>query len=215
MSERLLKTLDSIQARDEVTSNSSILGLGDRPDNVDENGEWLGEPPEGYQPLEAPELKVENKETAVQEFEHSDAKVDYMRVRDTTYAIQEATLVMLQQSARLAANTESPRAFTVFCELGNLMRGLNKDLMDNLKNYKAATQGDEPKTGDDTEINIETDGNGGTRVTVGKTNRRSSRDLMEVARQLQAENEEKRRRELEQEAVEGEFVEGEDNGSAT
>lgn len=213
MSENLLKTLDAIQARDELAEESTRSF----EENTDkETGEWLGPPPDGYQPFDAPEIKVSEKETKVQEFENSDARTDYIRVRDTTYAVQEATLVMMTQAAKLAATTEAPRAFSVFRELGELMRGLNKDLMDNQKNFKAATQGDEPVS-DPTEISVETDGNGGTRVVVGKnTARRSSRDLMEVARKLQAEQERKRAEEEKQkrdvEATDAVIVEeGEDN----
>lgn len=215
MSENLLKTLDAIQAREELSQEATRSF----EDNVDkETGEWLGEPPEGYKPFEAPEIKTVDIDTKVQDYEHSDARTDYIRVRNTTYALQEATMFMIQQAAQLAANTEAPRAFSVFRELGELMRGLNKDLMENQKNFKAATQNDEPlNSNDDTEVSIETDGNGGTRVTVGKTNRRSSRDLMEVARTLQAEKEAKRKQEEQQrrdaEAIDAEIVEKGDSNA--
>lgn len=205
MEENLLKTLDAIRARETVSNDTSLPGFNDS-DYDKETGEWVGEPPEGYEPIKAPDIEVVKKETAVKEFLHSDVRTDYIRVRDTTYAIQEATMFMLQQAAKLAANTEAPRAFSVFRELGELMRGLNKDLMDNQKNFKSVTMGEEPK--DDTEVNVETDGNGNTRVTVGKTNRRSSRDLMEVARKLQEEAAEEDRRKK-KEAKEAEAVDAE------
>jgi len=212
MSEQLLNTLDALQARDGVTKDMTPNFSKDEYDK--ETGLWTGDPPEGYQPMEVPDIKVESKETAVQEFEHSDVRTDYVRVRDTTYAIQEATMFMMQQAAKLAAATEAPRAFSVFRELGELMRGLNKDLMDNQKNFKHVTVGEEPKTNDDTEVNVQTDANGNTRVTVGKTNRRSSRDLMEVARQLQAEKaaEDAQKKQAADEAAEAEFVEVEKDG---
>lgn len=200
MSENLLNTLDAIQARDEI-SKEQTRSFEDQVDK--DTGEWLGAPPEGYKPFDAPDIEVKDVDTKVQDFENSDAKTDYIRVRNNTYALQEATMFMLQQAAQLAANTEAPRAFSVFRELGELMRGLNKDLMENQNNFKKVTIGDEPKTDGegDTEISVETDANGGTRVTVGKTNRRSSRELMEVARRLQAEKEEKDKKYREEQRI--------------
>lgn len=195
MSENLLNTLDALKARDELSAEATNSF---EANTNKETGEWTGEPPDGYKPMEAPEIKVTSKETNVKEFEHSDARTDYIRVRDTTYALQEATMLMLGEAAKLAAATEAPRAFSVFKELGELMRGLNKDLMENQKSFKSVTMGEEPKTNDEgeTEISVESDGKGGTRVTVGKTTqRRTSRDLMEVANRVRQEQEDKRKEE--------------------
>ncbi|EBS2632570.1 hypothetical protein KXE51_003565, partial [Salmonella enterica] len=136
MSERLLSTLDAIHARDEVAQEvmektTPKAGVDYDPDT----GEWLGEKPAGYEPVVFPPSldpeELKSKESKVPDFEDTDATTDYKRIRDTTYAMQEATMFMMGQAAKLATTTEAPRAFTVFKELGELMRGLNKDLMEN------------------------------------------------------------------------------------
>lgn len=182
MSNRLLSTLDAIQARDEVAQEvmektTPKAGVDYDPDT----GEWLGEPPEGYQPVVMPpSLEPENigqKDSKVPEFDDTDATTDYKRIRDTTYAMQEATLFMMGQAAKLATTTEAPRAFTVFKELGELMRGLNKDLMENQKTIKAVTGDKEPPP--DTTVEVTTSPDGTTTVNVGKQ-ARSSRDLLKT-----------------------------------
>ena len=197
MSHRLLSTLDAIQARDEVAQEvmektTPKAGVDYDPDT----GEWLGEPPEGYQPVVMPpSLDPENigkKDSKVPEFEDTDATTDYKRIRDTTYAMQEATLFMMGQAAKLATTTEAPRAFTVFRELGELMRGLNKDLMENQKTIKAVT-GDKDPPSDDTTVEVTTSPDGTTTVNVGKQ-ARSSRDLLKTIEEA------KRRADARQEA---------------
>ncbi|UHS65595.1 terminase small subunit [Escherichia phage vB_EcoM-RPN242] len=184
MSERLLSTLSAIQARDEVAQEvmektSPMAGKNYDPDT----GEWLGEKPAGYEPVVFPpsldpeELKP--KESKVPDFEDTDATTDYKRIRDTTYAMQEATMFMMGQAAKLATTTEAPRAFTVFKELGELMRGLNKDLMENQKTIKAVTGDREPPPGDETTVEVTTSPDGTTTVNVGKQ-ARSSRDLLKT-----------------------------------
>lgn len=184
MSERLLSTLSAIQARDEVAQEvmektSPMAGKDYDPDT----GEWLGEKPAGYEPVVFPpsldpeELKP--KESKVPDFEDTDATTDYKRIRDTTYAMQEATMFMMGQAAKLATTTEAPRAFTVFKELGELMRGLNKDLMENQKTIKAVTGDREPPPGDETTVEVTTSPDGTTTVNVGKQ-ARSSRDLLKT-----------------------------------
>lgn len=183
MSERLLATLDAVTARDEVAQEAiSKPQFTPGVDYDKETGEWLGEPPEGYQPIpDPPSLEdIESKDSKVPDFDKSDATVDYRRVRDTTYAMQEATMFMMGQAAKLAASTEAPRAFSVFRELGELMRGLNKDLMENQKTFKAVTANQEPP--EETEINVTTSPDGSTTVSVGKT-ARSSRDLLKMIEQ--------------------------------
>lgn len=184
MSERLLSTLSAIQARDEVAQEvmektSPMAGKDYDPDT----GEWLSEKPAGYEPVVFPpsldpeELKP--KESKVPDFEDTDATTDYKRIRDTTYAMQEATMFMMGQAAKLATTTEAPRAFTVFKELGELMRGLNKDLMENQKTIKAVTGDREPPPGDETTVEVTTSPDGTTTVNVGKQ-ARSSRDLLKT-----------------------------------
>ena len=184
MSERLLSTLSAIQARDEVAQEvmekTSPMA---RKDYDLDTGEWLGEKPAGYEPVVFPpsldpeELKP--KESKVPDFEDTDATTDYKRIRDTTYAMQEATMFMMGQAAKLATTTEAPRAFTVFKELGELMRGLNKDLMENQKTIKAVTGDREPPPGDETTVEVTTSPDGTTTVNVGKQ-ARSSRDLLKT-----------------------------------
>lgn len=181
MSERLLGTLDAIQARDEVASEvlektAPKAGVDYDPDT----GEWLGDQPPGYQPIpDVPSVQdPEAKDSKVPDFGNSDASTDYKRVRDTTYALQEATLFMIGQTAKLAVTTEAPRAFSVFRELVDTMRGLNKDLMDNQKTFKAVTVGEDPPA-DDTTVDVTTSPDGTTTVSVGKTPR-SSRDLLKT-----------------------------------
>lgn len=181
MSQNLLNTLDALAAKDNVVQSLSTPGFQPNKDYNPDTGEWLGDPPPGYQPMTAPEIKLEAKESKTQEFANSDARTDYVRVRDTTYAMQEATLHMMGEAAKLAANTEAPRAFSVFRELGELMRGLNKDLMENLKTYKTVTQGDDPATDAETSVTVKTNEDGSTEVRVGK--KQSSRDLLRAIRE--------------------------------
>ena len=223
MSERLLGTLDAIQARDEVATEV-MEKTAPRPGiDYDENtGEWLGEKPNGYQPI--PDVpSVENapaKDSKVPEFDNSDASTDYKRVRDTTYALQEATLFMIGQTAKLAVTTEAPRAFSVFRELVDTMRGLNKDLMDNQKTYKSVTQGEEPKEENTVEVTTTSDGT--TTVSVGKK-AQSSRDLLKTIEEARKRSEERAESRAKKPAGEDEEVidvnpepqpkeEGEDNG---
>ncbi|MCI2235015.1 hypothetical protein MKK42_23525 [Escherichia coli] len=184
MSERLLSTLSAIQARDEVAQEvmektSPMAGKDYDPDT----GVWLGEKPAGYEPVVFPpsldpeELKP--KESKVPDFEDTDATTDYKRIRDTTYAMQEATMFMMGQAAKLATTTEAPRAFTVFKEFGELMRGLNKDLMEKHKTIKAVTGDRETPPGDETTGEVTTSPDGTTTVNVGKQ-ARSSRDLLKT-----------------------------------
>lgn len=184
MSERLLSTLDAIQARDEVAQEvmektTPKAGVDYDPDT----GEWLGEKPAGYEPVVFPPSldpeELKSKESKVPDFEDTDATTDYKRIRDTTYAMQEATMFMMGQAAKLATTTEAPRAFTVFKELGELMRGLNKDLMENQKTIKAVTGDREPPPGDETTVEVTTSPDGTTTVNVGKQ-ARSSRDLLKT-----------------------------------
>lgn len=183
MSERLLSTLGAIQARDEVAQEvmektSPVAGKDYDPDT----GEWLGEKPAGYEPVVFPPSldpeELKSKESKVPDFEDTDATTDYKRIRDTTYAMQEAAMFMMGQAAKLATTTEAPRAFTVFKELGELMRGLNKDLMENQKTIKAVT-GDKDPPSDDTTVEVTTSPDGTTTVNVGKQ-ARSSRDLLKT-----------------------------------
>ncbi|QOI58350.1 putative terminase DNA packaging enzyme small subunit [Salmonella phage pSal-SNUABM-02] len=184
MSERLLSTLDAIHARDEVAQEvmektTPKAGVDYDPDT----GEWLGEKPAGYEPVVFPPSldpeELKSKESKVPDFEDTDATTDYKRIRDTTYAMQEATMFMMGQAAKLATTTEAPRAFTVFKELGELMRGLNKDLMENQKTIKAVTGDREPPPGDETTVEVTTSPDGTTTVNVGKQ-ARSSRDLLKT-----------------------------------
>uniref|UniRef100_A0AAU8KZV2 Terminase small subunit n=1 Tax=Serratia phage Kevin TaxID=3161161 RepID=A0AAU8KZV2_9CAUD len=176
MSQNLLKTLDALEAKDNVIQSTPLPGFEPNKDYDPDTGEWLGDPPPGYSPMTAPEINILEKESKTPDFSNSDARTDYVRVRDTTYAMQEATLHMMGEAAKLAANTEAPRAFSVFRELGELMRGLNKDLMENLKTYKTVTQGDDPVTNDETSVTVKTNEDGSTEVRVGQ--KRSSRDLL-------------------------------------
>lgn len=184
MSERLLSTLDAIHARDEVAQEvmektTPKAGVDYDPDT----GEWLGEKPAGYEPVVFPPSldpeELKSKESKVPDFEDTDATTDYKRIRDTTYAMQEATMFMMGQAAKLATTTEAPRAFTVFKELGELMRGLNKDLMENQKTIKAVTGDREPPPGEETTVEVTTSPDGTTTVNVGKQ-ARSSRDLLKT-----------------------------------
>lgn len=192
MSERLLNTLDAIQARDEVAKE--VLEKTQPQPGVDfdtETGEWYGEKPEGYQSVVMPPSleDIASKESKVPDFEDTDATVDYKRVRDTTYAMQEATMFMMGQAAKLAATTEAPRAFSVFRELGDLMRGLNKDLMDNQKTIKAVTGDREPPM-DETSVEVTSSPDGTTTVSVGKRPQ-SSRDLLKTIEEARARAEER------------------------
>ena len=184
MSERLLNTLGAIQARDEVAQEvmektAPVAGKDYDP----ATGEWLGEKPAGYEPVVFPPSldpeELKSKDSKVPDFEDTDATTDYKRIRDTTYAMQEATMFMMGQAAKLATTTEAPRAFTVFRELGELMRGLNKDLMENQKTIKAVTGDKEPPPGDETTVEVTTSPDGTTTVNVGKQ-ARSSRDLLKT-----------------------------------
>ncbi|AYP28308.1 terminase small subunit [Serratia phage vB_SmaA_3M] len=181
MSQNLLKTLDALEAKDNVIQSTPLPGFEPGKDYDPDTGEWTGDPPAGYEPMVAPEIRVETRESKAPDFSNSDARTDYVRIRDTTYAMQEATLHMMGEAAKLAANTEAPRAFSVFRELGELMRGLNKDLMENLKTYKTVTVGDDPSTDNETNVTVKTNEDGSTEVRVGQ--KRSSRDLLKAIRE--------------------------------
>lgn len=182
MSKRLLDTLNAVTARDDVAQEAMEKVQSQMRPGIDydeDTGEWMGDAPEGYKPIPEPPSveEVANKESKVPDFDRSDASTDYKRVRDTTYALQEATLFMIGQTAKLAVSTEAPRAFSVFRELVDTMRGLNKDLMDNQKTFKAVTQGEQPP--EDTTVDVTTSPDGTTTVSVGKSPR-SSRDLLKT-----------------------------------
>lgn len=184
--QRLLQTLDALQASDKASDEVKKEAFRPDVDFNRETGEWLGEEPEGYRPVvEPPSLEeIKEKESKVPEYEQSDVTADYRRVRDTSYALQEATLFMITQAAKLAVETEAPRAFTVFRELGELMRGLNKDIMENQKTYRDVTKGVEPPKGEDTTVEVTTDPDGTVRMSVNKP-ARSSRDLLKVIEEAQ------------------------------
>lgn len=193
MSERLLNTLGAIQARDEVAQEvmektAPVAGKDYDP----ATGEWLGEKPAGYEPVVFPPSldpeELKSKESKVPDFDDTDATTDYKRIRDTTYAMQEATMFMMGQAAKLATTTEAPRAFTVFKELGELMRGLNKDLMENQKTIKAVTGDKEPP--EETTVEVTTSPDGTTTVNVGKQ-ARSSRDLLKTIEEARKRAEER------------------------
>ena len=184
--QRLLQTLDALQASDKASDEVKKEAFRPDVDFNRETGEWLGEEPEGYRPVvEPPSLEeIKSKESKVPEYEQSDVTADYRRVRDTSYALQEATLFLITQAAKLAVETEAPRAFTVFRELGELMRGLNKDIMENQKTYRDVTKGVEPPKRDDTPVEVTTHPDGTVRMSVNKP-ARSSRDLLKVIEEAQ------------------------------
>lgn len=184
--QRLLQTLDALQASDKASDEVKKEAFRPDKDFDRETGEWLGEEPEGYRPIvEPPSLEeIKSKESKVPEYEQSDVTADYRRVRDTSYALQEATLFMITQAAKLAVETEAPRAFTVFRELGELMRGLNKDIMENQKTYRDVTKGVEPPQTEDTTVEVTTNPDGTVKMSVNKP-ARSSRDLLKVIEEAQ------------------------------
>lgn len=185
--QRLLQTLDALQASDKASDEVKKEAFRPGKDFDQDTGEWLGEEPEGgYRPVvEPPSLEeIKSKESKVPEYEQSDVTADYRRVRDTSYALQEATLFMITQAAKLAVETEAPRAFTVFRELGELMRGLNKDIMENQKTYRDVTKGVEPPQTEDTTVEVTTNPDGTVKMSVNKP-ARSSRDLLKVIEEAQ------------------------------
>lgn len=227
LQERLLQTLDTLQASDkasdEVKKEAFRPPFKPGEDYDPDTGEWKGEEPEGYRPIvEPPSLEeIKSKESKVPEYEQSDVTADYRRVRDTSYALQEATLFMITQAAKLAVETEAPRAFTVFRELGELMRGLNKDIMENQKTYRDVTKGVEPPQTDDTTVEVTTNPDGSVKMSVGKQ-ARSSRDILKVIEEAQKNKEARKaaaRGEPEdiidvpsEEPVQDDEVKGEDDG---
>lgn len=223
MQQRLLNTLDVLQASEKVTTQVKEEALRPGIDVDLETGEYLGEPPEGYRPMvEPPPITVSHKDSKVPEFEQSDVTTDYKRVRDTSYAVQEATLFMMEQAAKLAVETEAPRAFTMFKELGELMRGLNKDIMENQKMYKEVTKGVEPPIAEESTVEVTTNPDGSVKMTVGKQ-ARSSRDILKAIEEAQQAKEERRSKlkngeqiiDVEPESAGSEEVKEEDNGSVS
>ncbi|WPJ72054.1 hypothetical protein DEEACLCL_00029 [Salmonella phage CRW-SP2] len=194
LQQRLLDTLNVLQASEKASDEVKQEALKPGVDYNEATGEWYGEQPEGYRPIvEPPSLeKIENKDSKVPEYEQSDVTADYRRVRDTSYALQEATLFMITQAAKLAVETEAPRAFTVFRELGELMRGLNKDIMENQKTYREVTKGVEPPQTDETTVEVTTNPDGSVKMSVGKQ-ARSSRDLLKMIEEAQRNKEERKK----------------------
>lgn len=224
LQDRLLNTLNVLQASEKATNEVKKEALNPK-DYDKETGEWFGEEPEGYRPMvEPPSLeKIENKDSKVPEYEQSDVTADYRRVRDTSYALQEATLFMITQAAKLAVETEAPRAFTVFRELGELMRGLNKDIMENQKTYREVTKGVEPPQTDETTVEVTTNPDGSVKMSVGKQ-ARSSRDLLKIIEEAQRNKEERKKSSQQSEEIIDveptsqevpEEVKGEDDGSVS
>lgn len=177
MSDRLLQTLNMVEGGDQAMRSISRDMM-----RVDKDtGELIDDDEgQGYVPMMTPpDIIPVDKETKVKDFDDSDIKVDYQRVRATTYAMQEACILMMTQAAKLAASTEAPAIFRTFKELGELCRGLNKDLMDNQRMFKEVTKGIEPNPSDG-QIVVSSDGEGNTSVTINKGAPRSSRDLLKM-----------------------------------
>ena len=182
MSDKLLATLNVLQGQDDTMKEVSQRAIGFLDDGKlfdKDTGEMIDAPP-AYEPLQPAEVKVEDKDSKVPDIEQSDATEDYRRVRNTTYAVQEAALFMMTQVSKLAASTENPRVYSVFKELGELVRGCNKDLLDNQKSITQTKASVPPTDGDDeTTVGIrETED--GTEVVVRKKKSNSANLLKTI-----------------------------------
>lgn len=203
MSERLMKTLGIVDAS-QKTLEEVTRGLDIDKDTGEIHGYGGEGEDDGMSPfpmMEAPTFDTSTeKETKVPVYEGSDAQQDYQRVRTTTYVMQEGVLMMMAHAAKLAASTEAPTVFRTFKELGELMRGLNKDLMDNQRMIRDVTKDREPApTPDDLNVTMTTGPDGTTSVTVGKGAPRSSRDLLRVIEETRkAQDEQTRKRKAEE-----------------
>lgn len=194
MSEKLLNTLSAIDARDQTTAaaSKSAMGFLENGQQFDKDTGEIVDAPPAYEPLKPAEVKVQPLDTKVPDMSDSDALIDYRRVRDTTYAIQEASLFMMTEISKLAASTENPRVYSIFKELGELVRGCNKDLIENQKSIASSKASNDPKINDD--VSVEATINEDGSVAVKTTKRNSANLLKEIERQrAKMEAEEKER----------------------
>lgn len=118
LNERLLKTLDAINAIDSGAKAVTSALDGDSEED----------PMEAFS-SEIPDVEVKELPTEETNEEETDLLKDYVRSRNFTYAMQDTSLVMLKNLCQIAATTMHPKAYDSVNQMLNTMRGMNKDLM--------------------------------------------------------------------------------------
>jgi len=220
LSQRLLETLDTIKSIDQGASQvAKEISDGDEESGL------------GFS-AELPTIEIIKQETRAEDEENSDLLEDYRRARDFTYALQDATLVMLKNAATMAVATAHPRAYGVVNEIVTNMRGLNKDLMDIQKSLNESrtkhrtvpnVEQKEPEGGD-VGVGVQTNPDGSTSIGIRVGSRASTMNILEVLKKARESgldlstlnNEDIASAAERLEAVEGEFFEkGEIDGSPT
>lgn len=83
--------------------------------------------------------------TSVPETANSDIRDDYVTSRNITHTLIEMAGSALEGALSVAVETQHPKAYTVFNELANTMRGLSKDLLEMQKIYQQIVEDEKAK----------------------------------------------------------------------
>lgn len=175
LNERLLKTLDAINAVDNgAKAVTSALG-----------GDSDEDPMEAFS-SDIPDVEVKELPSEEDTEEQTDLLKDYVRSRNFTYAMQDVSLVMLKNLCQIAATTMHPKAYDSVNQMLNTMRGMNKDLMDYQKlllESRGKRRTLPPKTlaEGETFVHGSIDENG-TTLTISSRERPTTTNILEVIR---------------------------------
>lgn len=125
MSERLKETLGMLESqKDELQMDSS----------AQYDSEVVGTRGGAVVPFEPKEVA-----TSIPESENSDIRDDYITSRNITHTLIDMAGQALNGALKVAVETQHPKAYDVFNELANTMRGLSKDLLEMQQIYKQIT----------------------------------------------------------------------------
>lgn len=175
LNERLLRTLDAIHAVDNGAKAVTT--------SLTEGGEE--DPMEAFS-SEIPNIEVKELDTEETAEEETDLLKDYSRARNFTYAMQDASLVMLKNLCQIAATTMHPKAYDSVNQMMMTMRGMNKDLMDFQKQLlesrgKKRTLPNKTLADGETFVQNVIDENGST-LTISTRDRPTTTNILEVIR---------------------------------
>lgn len=90
-------------------------------------------------------FKPKEVATSVPETANSDIRDDYVTSRNITHTLIEMAGSALEGALSVAVETQHPKAYTVFNELANTMRGLSKDLLEMQKIYQQIVEDEKRK----------------------------------------------------------------------
>ncbi len=105
-------------------------------------GEELEDEADGGSGIVLSPMEIPKRETkvAILDDDPTDFATDLQHVRDVTYATQEMALSMMQESAKLAAETGNTKVFDTFNNMAKTVRELNQDLISFHESEKAIGQ---------------------------------------------------------------------------